>query len=301
MTKDFDIDKYDDRQELAKDTPIQSISDIPAGLLDDTNATITIGNYIGWESDADNQVNLVPIIQALISYANLIASENQHNRLLALARPGALDRSPEHIRKALKPAVVQVDKKDGEYTLSKRQAFGLRRAINANKVIWGSPVQTTENNGLSMKVKTGLVRFARKYEANLSILGVELDPDALDQKIPRKLHMEQIEIPAIVYDPPQSDNNNDEIKLNKLANEAITIYALAYIASLLPENQRGQFEHNDPYIVMKKQVWQLVGMQVDGLYVTGGFLDKEINPATPESEVKSESLLQKVQHVFKKS
>lgn len=301
MTKEFDIDDHQTRQQLAAGTPIESASTVPEGIKDDTNATITIGNYIGWESREDGMPDLEPTIQFLIYYASLIANENHDNRLLALARSGALDRSPHYIRKALKPAVVQVDKKDGEYTLSKRQAFSVGRAIKANRVIWGSPAQTTDNNGLSTKVKTGLVRFARKYETNLAILAVELDQDALSQKIPRKIHVDQIELPTITYDPPRSDKNNDEIKLNKHANEAITIYLLAYIASLLPENQRGEFEHNPPDAVMRKQIWQLVGMQADGLYVTGGFLEEQLSPTPASDSVKTASFFQKLQHLIQRS
>jgi hypothetical protein len=294
MSKEFDIDNYHIRQQLAASTPIESASTVPVGVSDDTNATITIGNYIGWESREDGMPDLEPTIQFLIFYASLIANESQDNRLLALARSGALNRSPHYIREALKPAIVQVDKKDGEYTLSKRQAFSVGRAIKSNKVIWGSPAQTTNNNGLTTTVKTGLVRFARKYETNLAILAVELDQDEPSQKIPIKLHINQVKLPSIIYDPPRSEKNNSEIKLNKHANEAITLYLLAYIASLLPENQRGEFEHNSPDMVMRKQIWQLVGMQTDGLYVSGGFLDEELLPTPASQSIATASFFQKL-------
>lgn len=293
MSQELDIDKFHTRQQLAATTPIESTTPIPPGIASDEKATITIGNYIGWETREDGMPDLEPIIQALIFYASMIASENQENRLLALARTGALHRSPHYIREALKPAIVQVDKKDGEYTLSKRQAFGVGRAIKANKVIWGSPAQTTDDNGLKTSIKTGLVRFARKYETNLAVLGVELDQNAPEKKIPKKLHVEQIPIPSIIYDPPRSEKHNDEIKLNKLANESITLYLMAYIASLLPENQRGEFQHIPPEDMMQKQIWQLVGMQRDGLYVSGSFLEEEITPTPISQPIESESYFQR--------
>jgi len=294
MNKDFDIDKHDTRQQLAVDTPVESASTVPSGILDDSKATITIGNYIGWESREDGMPDLVPIMQALIYYASVIATEEHENRLLALARVGALIRSPHYVRNALQPAIVEVEKANGEYTLSKRQAFSVQRAIKSNKVIWGSPAQTTDDNGLKIRVKTGLVRFARKYETNLAILAVELDQNDLHLKIPKQLYIDQVEIPTIIYDPPVSSKNNEEVKLNKLANEAITLYLLAYVASLLPENQRGEFEHFAPDEMMRKQIWQLLGMQADGLYVSGGFLDKQLMPTHNTEEVEKTSFIQRM-------
>ncbi|GEM_PF-3568733 len=293
----LNIDEHETRQKLAKDTPIVSASPVPTGVIDDTHATITIGNYIGWESREDGMPDLVPTIHSLVYYANLIANEKHDNRLLALARQGALDRSPHYIRETIKSAIVQVDKKDGEYTLSKRQALGVGRAIKAKKVIWGSPAQTTDNNGLTTRVKTGLIRFARKFEANVSILGIELDPDTLDQKIPIRLHLSDIELPTIVYDPPLSKKNNNEIQLNKHANEAMTLYLLAYIATLLPENQRGEYIHVSPQAMMQKQTWQLGGMQVDGLYISGGFLDDAHSLTNNSQSVKPTSFFQRLQNL----
>ena len=162
MNKVLDIDKQETRQKLAEDTPIVSASPVPSSVIDDTNATITIGNYIGWESREDGMPDLVPTIHSLVYYANLIATEKHDNRLLALARPGALDRSPHYVRETIKSAIVQVDKKDGEYTLSKRQALGVGRAIKAKKVIWGSPAQTTRQQWTNHESQNGTDQICQK-------------------------------------------------------------------------------------------------------------------------------------------
>ena len=132
-------------------------------------------------------------------------------------------------------------------------------------------------------------------ETNVSILGIELDPDTLDQKIPKRLHLSEITLPSIVYDPPLSKKNNNEIQLNKHANEAMTLYLLAYIATLLPENQRGEYIHVSPQAMMQKQTWQLVGMQIDGLYISGGFLDDEHSSTHSSQSVKPTSFFQRLQ------
>lgn len=297
MVTKIDIDLGDDREKLAQTTGISSASsDIPLCLQNTDTTTFTIGNYIGWEDDGDGRPNLLPTVSSLIYYSYLTSPPNQANRLLALAREGALERCEEVVKKALQQAIIQADKDaNGQYTLNRRQTYKVRKSISQHSIIWGAPAQTTDQNGLTRAVKTGLVHFARKYDTNLSVLAIELSQDKLEEKIPEALHLQEINLPSVVYEPSTNQGAQHEKGLNKIANEAITIYSLALIASLLPENQRGEYEKRCPFVEMQIQQFVLFGLQKEGLYVSGGFLDEQI--ATPK--VQKQARFSGVRHWFR--
>lgn len=261
------IDDPDTRAKLAEQSGVVDI--IGAGILNrtDTIGVIVGGNYVANNGSAE-EPDMLPTAQALEALTQAV-SGNGPNRILVVARESVLHNPPLG-HEAIRPAIIPARKKEGSYNTYEVLGEGMKRAIQhlyEGGILWLSPAATTEKDGLIFDINAGAVHLAGKYGFHFTTLAVIYD-DTPKGKIVRKLYLEEIPLPSL----PKKAETEEEKALIQEAEIYMTRYALAVVASHLPETQEhGEYKNfTEIQADMKRK---LVALRDRGLAIEGVFLD----------------------------
>lgn len=266
MSKDIDDPGF--RYDLAMETGIKLAEPIPESLFN--SPVVAVGNYLS-RNENPSSPDLTPTLNGLLALAYEMSIHEKKNRVWAIAREGVFDFvEQQSLFFALQPAIIFVKWKDRKYKLGLKDGLRTRRHLGLKRkgVLWMAPGYTTRSDGLVLNVRTGSVLLARKSGSKLVVLAMETKGEG-DERMVNQIHVAEIPIPGIICDI----KGGEAIRLQRAANRAITRYALAFTASLLPEhNNKGEYE--DPDEFMQEARYQLLGIRHDGLIASGGFLNE---------------------------
>lgn len=259
----IDIDNPEFRRQLAEDTRIHLVGSIPESVFKE--GVVVLGNYIGLEKGADGSPDLTPTMEGLLYFSFVVSQGSEKNRLIAVAREGALFGLDENLAKTLGRALINAKKTKDGYQVGFLDSLKMTRHVKREGVLWMSPAATTDKDGMLFDLRTGGVLLAESTGSRLGVLAMEA-PDAVPRKV-TALHYAEIPLPLIRCDRSYSRRK----ELTRMANFAIAQWSMATAASLLPENyQKG--EYIEPEIVKERAVFLLRGLATEGLIASGGFM-----------------------------